>query len=1077
MPPSSRDPETPDAAALTATSTRTAEPDIGPILPRPRPAREPEAVLPRHDSERYEIIQEHARGGLGRIVRAHDHKMRRQVALKELLSPGDRSEARFVREAIVTGQLEHPSIVPVYEASRRPDGTLYYAMKLVGGRSLKQLITETRTLPERLTLLPNVLAVADAVSYAHSKRIIHRDLKPSNVMVGDHGETIVIDWGLAKDLSASPNPAEISADDDGPADHHGASRERHSRDDGLTVAGSVMGTPIYMPPEQARGHPVDERADVYALGAILYHVIAGQPPYHGATPEKLLAQVRTAPPPSIESLETGIAADLAALVGKAMARDPSARYPNAGALADDLRRFLAGQLVRAHDYSAAERAARWIRAHRALARLLAAILVIAVVTGGWVLRREASLRRAAEVARTDLAAQTRALSEQTLALMEAQGTSELAAGRALRAAVLFAEAYSEGRDTFALRLGLGEAMRHVEAVRAVLRGHEHAVVAAAFSPDGARVVTASADKTARVWEAATGNELITLRGHEAEVFSAAFGPDGLRVATASADKTARFWDAATGAELAVLHGHTAGLSSAAFSHDGGALVTSSFDSTARIWDATTGEERLVLRHEAAVFSAAFSPDGARVVTACEDSTARVWDAASGKEVLVVRGHDHMVMSAAFSPDGSRLVTADKDKTAGIWDSESGQSVAFLRGHEAGLFSAAFSPDGTRVVTASADKTVRIWDANTGQLLAIDRGHESSVWSAQFSPDGTLLVTASSDGTARVSLMASQMVTAMPGHLREVRASFGPDTARVLTFSAEGVAQLWGTTTGARVWRRGGLASPWTVAFSPDGRRIVTSDFSGNTPMVLRADTGQVERELHGHTDRVFGVDVSPDGTRIATASHDGTVRIWDADTGELIGELVQRDDSDRPSFFLSAGFSPDSTRVVTGANDGSIRIHDLGTREVVRQLEGHDAAVNTATYSPNGSQILSAGWDDHLAKLWDAETGDLLFTLAGHTDRLFWASFSPDGRVIATAGADQTARFWDASTGALLHELDGPVYSVDFSPDGRSIAVGGYNGYARMLRLETRSPEEIKLVLRDNANWEYRAGTLVRTGQ
>jgi serine/threonine protein kinase len=343
------------------TRTRTGS---GDALAEPREPHEPAAgerlpaPLQYRDPARYQIVAEHGRGGLGRVFRARDKELGRDVAVKELLSRGSTSELRFFREALITARLEHPGIVPVHEAGRWPDGTPFYAMKLVAGRPLKALIDECKTIEDRLALLPHVIAVADAIAYAHDRKIIHRDLKPSNIIVGDFGETVVIDWGLAKDISDQAPVAD--AVEDGP--YRTAAT---IAGDGVTVAGSIVGTPAYMSPEQALGEAVDERADVYAIGSILYELCAGTPPRDDARAARKLRRV----PP-----------DLAVIVSRAV-DVLEARYPSAGELANDLHFFDTGHRIRSRKYSALGVVALWARRNRGVAVTLAAALVAGAILG------------------------------------------------------------------------------------------------------------------------------------------------------------------------------------------------------------------------------------------------------------------------------------------------------------------------------------------------------------------------------------------------------------------------------------------------------------------------------------------------------------------------------------------------------------------------------------------------------------------------------------------------------------------------------------------------------------------------
>lgn len=308
-----------------------------------------------------------ARGGMGRISAAVDRRLGRTVALKELCIDHPETRSRLAREALLTARLAHPSIVSVHEAGRWPSGVPFYAMKLVPGRSLDRVIAERTTLAGRLALLPHILAVADALAYAHQQRVIHRDLKPHNVLVGEFGETVVIDWGLAKDLTA--------AERDEPSGPHA------SPDASATIDGTVLGTPAYMPPEQAAGAPVDERADVYAIGAMLYHLLAGHAPYGSMAGVAIVATLQEEPPPPLSRLQPDAPADLLAIAARAMARDPNDRYASARGLAEDLRRFHAGQLVGAHRYSWRELAKRWLRRNRRSVTVAAVSLLLLVVFG------------------------------------------------------------------------------------------------------------------------------------------------------------------------------------------------------------------------------------------------------------------------------------------------------------------------------------------------------------------------------------------------------------------------------------------------------------------------------------------------------------------------------------------------------------------------------------------------------------------------------------------------------------------------------------------------------------------------
>ena len=564
---------------------------------------------------------------------------------------------------------------------------------------------------------------------------------------------------------------------------------------------------------------------------------------------------------------------------------------------------------------------------------------------------------------------------------------------------------------------------------AVLRGHGNRVESAAFSPDGTRIVTASDDKTARIWDAKTAREIAVLRGHHAVVESAAFSPDGTRIVTASWDKTARIWDAKTTRLTAVLRGHDGIIGSAGFSPDGTRIVTASADQTARIWDAKTTREIAVLRgHDGRVLRAVYSPDGSRIVTASQDKTARIWDANTSRQIAVLRGHDDTVEWAGFSPDGTRIVTASLDKTARIWDAKTATLIAVLRGHEGIVGSAAFSPDGTRIVTASSDQTARVWDAKTGYEIAVLRGHDSSVLSAAFSPDGMRIVTASFD-TARIwSTRNVRQSAVLRGHVSPVvSVAFSPDGRQIVTGSADKTARIWNANTAEETAiLRGHDDYINNAAFSPDGTRIVTAS-TDRTAQIWNDSSAGAIAILRGHEGEVRSAAFSPDGARIVTASADATARIWDARTAREIAVLRGHDGT-----VWAAGFSPDGTRIVTASTDKTARIWDAKTARLIAVLRGHNDTVWSAAFSPDGARIVTAS-SDQTARLWDTKTRYEIAVLRGHDERVWSAAFSPDGTRIVTLSDDKTARIWDTKTARLIAVLRGPDEVAAFSPDGTRI--------------------------------------------
>jgi len=696
-------------------------------------------------------------------------------------------------------------------------------------------------------------------------------------------------------------------------------------------------------------------------------------------------------------------------------------------LSEAERKFIQASI--AHHEAEAARRERFRR--RVLQGSVAAAVVLAVCLAGAIWQwRNAKVQEATAESR-ELAGQ----SQQALVV----GNIDLA----LREAVEAAERRPTDEAELALRTVLERPLE-----RFILH-HAGPVVVAAFSPDGKRIVTASFDHTARVWDAETGHLLATLTGHTDDVLDAAFSPDGKRIVTASKDDTARVWDSESGALLATLTGHTDQVLDAAFSPDGKRIVTASEDHAARVWDAESGHLLATLTgHTDWVFDAAFSPDGRRIVTASKDDTARVWDAETGHLLATLIGHTGWVTNAAFSPDGKRIVTASGDDTARVWDAETDHLLATLTGHTDDVSHATFSPDGKRIVTASYDQTARVWDAETGHLLATLTGHTSEVRFAAFSPDGRRIVTASEDNTARVwDAETGHPLQTLTGHNSGVHAAaFSADGKRIVTASDDQTARVWDDDIGhPLVTLIGHIDQVSVAAFSPDGKRIVTASVD-HTARVWDAETGRPLATLTGHTDAVYDAAFSPDGKRIVTASKDGTARVWDAETGHLLATLAGH-----TGWVYRAAFSPDGKRIVTASADKTARVWDAGTGHPLATLAGHTNYVLDAAFSPDGKRIVTTSSDD-TARVWDAESGHLLATLTGHTGQVWSAAFSPDGRRIVTASKDDTARVWDAETGHLLATLTGhtdEVWHAEFSPDGKRIVTASADHTALLWDAET----------------------------
>jgi WD40 repeat protein len=953
------------------------------------------AALPVVARDCYQMIGEFAQGGIGRISEARDRRLDRVVAIKELRRNTPYAVARFAREVRITAKLQHPSIVALHEAGRWPSGEPFFAMQMVAGGSLEDAIDSCVTLEDHVRLVRNVADVADAIAYAHSERVVHRDLKPSNVLVGLFGETVVIDWGLAKDL-AHDEPelvGDIGEVEDQP--YH-------------TTDGVVLGTPPYMPPEQATGRPIDERADVYALGAILYHVLSGRVPYFEYHPRDVLHKVVTRPPTPLAELKPDAPPDLLAIVDKAMAREPEDRYPTAHEMTQELGRFISGGLVSAYHYSFAELARRFVEKNLAAVATGALGVIVLAVLGTWSFvsiteQRNFAIENAtqAELARSEAEKRLeQALLQEARTAVGQDPTYALARLKALKAPV--AGAASVAAD--AVEAGV--------AVR-VLQQHRERIDAVAFSNDDALVATSGHDGVVMLWSLG-GGEPIALDKHVGRVPALAFSARGL--VSAGYDHKVLLWDA--NARTATLLGeHTAPVKAVTVSRDGRHIATVGDDGV-RVWG---NRKRFFDAKADRPMFASFSPDATRLLSGSHASELSIWSL-EGDGHATLRGHTGDINQAVWAPDGALVASAGADGTLRIWNAAGEQQRELVHGTD-GVKALAFTPNGAHVVSGDMQGVVRISSIDGAHEVKLF-DHSERVESIAVSPkDGRFIASASWDRTIAVFDLVTGNRRTLLGHRDVVSAlSFSSDGKLLASSSWDSDARLWRIEANARRTLRGHGVGVKAIAFSPDGGALA-SGAHDDTLRLWRVRDGELIRVLEGHSDHVFRVVYSPDGRWIASSSDDRTVRLWPWDGSAPQVLTGHRADVEE------LAFSRDNQLLASAGEDHAVGLWKLDGSG--RMLVGHRGPVTDVDF---GASTLASSSSDGTIRLWST-AGDLERTIdVGSPVQSI--AFSPDGKALASASDDGRVTLWSLDGQPTeLTKVNGIAQLVVFSADGQTLAI------------------------------------------
>ncbi len=980
---------------------------LGEFLKTPAPARFDRLVAPGPPLPpdttvgRYRLLRVIGSGGSGAVYEALQESPHRKVAVKIMAAGLGSTGAvnRFREEAEILARMSHPGVAHVYEAGVHREGGSrlpWLAIEYVEGRDV---VAHASALDVRGRLALMAL-VCDAVHHGHEQGILHGDLKPTNILVDALGRPKVIDFGIARAL--------------GDADF------------------DIGGTPPYMSPEQCEpGGRLDVRSDVYALGAVLYEVLAGRRA-HDVSDLPLAAAlraVREETPAPVESVDPRLSGDVAAIVGKALARDRGARYASAAALGDDLRRHLARRPVEARPHGPLYVAQRFARREPVVALLAVAIVALCVVAAivgtrlAWQKEQErGAAERQAYVA--SLAAASAALRAHDVAeaRQQLQRAPEPLRGWEWRhlvgrlddsvrtialpgRAIAVGTMSADGARAFAVTMP-GPTVHGLDLATGRPLFSEPSARPSALAADahGARIAVGQYDGAVEFRDGATGALLVRTQGHEGAVNGAAFDPSGLLLASAGRDRTVRLLDGATGAAIGTVGTHEDRAICVSFDGRGERLASGGREGTVRIWDLATRAGVATLKgHEGSVESVAWSPDGRRLVSVSRDRTVRLWDVETGAPLAVRHGHENNVRDVAFAPDGKTFATCSWDRTLRLWGGDDGRALSCLLGHEATIRSVFFLPEGSRIVTIANE--IKFWRMETREEVPV-LWQRDIVRSLAFVPGGKLLASASHDGAVRLWDVASrrEVASVSAPHRRIDQIAIAGDGSAILVL-ANGMARLWAFDDALRGGAPGRDIA-WGGACCAAHGTVAAVGQDEGTVWLLDLATGRPGLHRRVHVSGVSALAFDPRGRTIVAGSAAGSAATLDALTLEPLVRAPLCD-----TRVLALAFSPDGRTLAGASADGRVRLIEPGTLKVRATLSGHVGAVSSLAFHPDGGR-LAAGGEDGTVRIWDPRTGEAVLVLHGPRYKVWTVAWSPDGHCLASGegtseGTDCCIRLWE----------------------------------------------------------------------